>query len=108
MGSPDYGRRAMGKASKKKSDKDSAPPDPSVKSLGEAMVSFGKGDYITARMQLEDKAKDASLSDGARKEAEERIAATRLDKTTVLVGLACAALFGLVVLVTTVMMPHGG
>jgi hypothetical protein len=75
------------------------------KELDAATAVFARGDYARARVMLEAKANDASLSEGAKEEARSLIAATRIEKGTLMVGLACIALFVLVVIVTAILQP---
>lgn len=77
------------------------------KELQEAIGVFAKGDYARARNLLRAKAEDPSLSDSAREHARALINATRIERGTLYVGLACIALFVLVLIVTSVLQPHG-
>lgn len=76
------------------------------KDLEAGIEVFKKGDYARARNILGEKANDTLLSDGAREQARGLIAATRIERGTLLVGLACIGLFVLVIIVTAVMQPH--
>ena len=86
-------------------DSEPAPAPPMSKDLQDAIGVFAKGDYARARNMLFDKEKDAGLSEGAKEQARELIAATRIERGTLYVGLACIALFILVVIVTSAMQP---
>jgi hypothetical protein len=74
--------------------------------LAEATDTFTRGDYARARVMLKQKAQDPNLSEGQREEAEELYEATTLERGTLYVGLACIALFILVVVVTSLTQPH--
>jgi hypothetical protein len=95
----------MAKGGKKKKDKGgphASPDDP----LHEALETFARGDYARARVMLDAKAHDPSLSEGQREEAEELYEATGFERGTLWVGLACLALLILVVVVTVLTQPH--
>lgn len=86
--------------------KDDEPVAPPIsKDLQDAIGVFAKGDYARARNMLVEKANDTNLSEGAKEQARELIAATRIERGTLYVGLACIVLFILVVLVTSAMQP---
>jgi hypothetical protein len=92
--------------SKKKKSAEKTPHASENDPLHEAVDTFARGDYAKARVLLEQKAHDASLSEGQREEAEELFGATGIERGTLWVGLACIALLALVVIVTTLTQPH--
>src|SRR5215468_4564412 len=97
----------MAKAGKKKKSAPEKTPHASENDpLHQAVETFAKGDYARARVLLEQKAHDANLSEGQREEAEELYEATGIERGTLWVGLACIALFILVIAVTTLTQPH--
>lgn len=55
------------------------------------------GDYPAARRLLDQVAEDPTLSEADRAEARRLSSSTRLDALSLKVGLACFALFGIVV-----------
>jgi hypothetical protein len=75
------------------------------KELDQAIKVFATGDYARARNMLVAKASDPSLSEGAKEHARELIAATRIERGTLYVGLACIALAVLTVVVTSMLQP---
>lgn len=77
------------------------------KELQESIAVFARGDYARARNMLRAKAEDPSLSESTREHARALISATRIERGTLYVGLACIALFVLVLIVTSVLQPHG-
>lgn len=85
-----------------------APVDTEVRdrgSLGEALSTFVRGDYARARVLLAAKAEDTSLSEGARAQARQLLAATRPDRGAILTGLACVGLYLIVAVITSVFQP---
>jgi hypothetical protein len=85
-------------------------PGPAVsgspRDLGAAIEVFKRGDYARARLLLAEKEADVALPEGAREQARDLIASTRIERGTLYVGLACIALFVLVVAVTAALQPH--
>lgn len=75
-----------------------APPTP-------AIATFERGDYRAARSMLDERANDSSLEAGQRETARRLLDATRIDRTTLWVGLACVGLFLLVVVATRLTQP---
>ena len=86
---------------KKKKDARSAADDP----LHAGMVAFDGGDYAETRRLLSPKVNDADLSEAQRQQAQDTISATWLERGALLVGLSCAALFLLAVIVTSFKQP---
>lgn len=66
---------------------------------------FAKGDIVAARRELGARAEDPSRPESDRALARELASATRIDRGALLVGLACAGLLLLVVLVTALKQP---
>jgi len=95
----------MAKVKKSGPKADTSGGSSSSKELDAAMAVFARGDYARARVMLEEKTKDPALSEGAKEEARALIAATRLERGTLYVGLACIALFLLVLIVTAALQP---
>lgn len=76
-----------------KAKKQPAPKDP----LGPGRTALVAGDYPAARRLLDQAAADPALSEVDRKEAQRLSSSTRLDALSLKVGLACFALFGIVI-----------
>ncbi|MEM1022367.1 MAG: hypothetical protein AAGD10_12585 [Myxococcota bacterium] len=74
--------------------------------LEAGLQAVTQGDYIQARAEFGRVGVDEALSESRRAEATRWIAATRLDRGTLLVGLACIGLFLLVVGVAVLKQPH--
>ena len=72
-------------------------------SSGQALLEVG--DYVRAREALKGKAANADLSEAERSQARRLESATRLDPPTVYVGLACAALLVLTVILVALRQP---
>jgi hypothetical protein len=75
-------------------------------SLDPGLRAFSRGDYVEARAELEPVTRDQEVSESRRAEAQRWIEATRVDRGTLLVGLACIALFVLVVIFAILKQPH--
>ena len=73
--------------------------------LGEAMTAFARGDYARAKVLLQVKADDPSLPEGVRAQARELLAATKPERGMVLAYASAAALFTLILIVTSVLQP---
>lgn len=82
----------------------SAVPTPEAP-LAIARRLFAKGDIVAARRELGARAEDPSRPESDRALARELASATRIDRGALLVGLACAGLLLLVVLVTALKQP---
>ncbi|MGF1508503.1 MAG: hypothetical protein ACFB9M_03260 [Myxococcota bacterium] len=73
--------------------------------LTPAEDAFKRGDYVAARTLAQSVGTDESLSDARKEDRDRLMRATRVDRMTLLVGLGCIVLFGLVVLVTVLKQP---
>ena len=71
----------------------------------EAVRAFARGDYARARVLLAHEAEDQSRPEGERARARELLDATKPERTALLAGLACIALYGLVALATALIQP---
>ncbi len=87
--------------SKKKKHSSALSADP----LHPGVEAFDAGDYVQARRQLAPLADDPELSEAQRQQARDTIAATRLERGAVLVGLACIMLFAIAVIFTAFKQP---
>lgn len=90
----------MARPKKKKSSTDSS-ADP----LLPGVEAFDAGDYAEARRRLAPLADDPELSEAQRQQARDTVAATRLERGAVLVGLACIMLFAIAVIFTAFKQP---
>lgn len=96
----------MAKAKTKKKAGGSSPasseaPDP----LRPGLDAFARGAYPEARALLGARAEASDASESERKMAERFIAATKLERGTLLAGLACFGLYALVIVVTLFKQP---
>ncbi|MEM7678263.1 MAG: hypothetical protein AAF449_19910 [Myxococcota bacterium] len=73
--------------------------------LQPGVAAFESGDYALARRLLSARADDPELSESQRQQARDMIDATRLERGTLLVGLACVALFLFAVVFTALKQP---
>jgi len=75
-------------------------------SLEPGLTALARGDYVQVRAQFAPVAEDPEVSESRRAEARRWIAATRVDRGTLLVGLACLGLFVLVIVVAILKQPN--
>lgn len=73
--------------------------------LHPGITAFDAGDYIATRRELIPRSGDPELSEAQRQQARDTVAATRFERGTVLVGLACMALFVIAVVFTSFKQP---
>jgi hypothetical protein len=92
----------MGKASKRGKAKTKAQPQ---NGLEGPLAAFGFGDQPLTRALIEQKLSSGELSEGEKKQAEELLAATRIERGTALVGLGALLLFLLAALIAAFMQP---
>lgn len=85
-----------------KSKKSGAPKttDP----LAEPLQRFADGDYVTARRMLQPLTEGDGL-ESTRATAASLIAATRIDRLTLLTGVVCVGVFVLGVILTSIIQP---
>lgn len=73
--------------------------------LAEPMRAFVRGDYPRARAGFAAVLEDPEVTGSERETAGELLEATRVDRLTLGVGLACLALFGVAALLTALVQP---
>ncbi len=95
----------MAKAKSKKKVPPARTPDAPADQLRPALDAFDRGAYHEARPLLATRAEASDASDSERRMARMFIAATGFEKGTLLAGLACLGLYGLVVLVALAKQP---
>ncbi|MFO0726869.1 MAG: hypothetical protein U1E65_24000 [Myxococcota bacterium] len=81
-------------------------PPPENQALEEALNVFRRGDYVRARGLLGPLVDDASLSENARQQARDLLAATKSDRAILLTGLAALGLLCLVIAFTAFIQPR--
>lgn len=91
----------MARSKKKKDASSKGSNDP----LQAGVAAFESGDYVQARLLLSERADDPELSESQRQQARDMIDATWIERGTLLVGLACAALFLFAVVFTAFKQP---
>lgn len=73
--------------------------------LADAKAAFVAGDYVTARQRFDLLKTDETLAEAERATAAEYAGATRVDRVTLWVGLACVVLAVVAVTLTALVQP---
>jgi hypothetical protein len=73
--------------------------------LQPALDTFDAGDYAAARAMFDTSLRDPELSEENRRVATAILASIKADPTTLLVGLGCAGLYALTVVIAALLQP---